>query len=123
MAQSYARAGGESLGIGDVSKICGMPVHTIRYWEREFYEFLHPSRTTGKQRRYTDDDIQKLLRLKKLLWTQRFSIKAAKRILAAGGVGHAGSSSAYLNTFDTRRLMMRLAQFAGSNMVVSQSAA
>ena len=123
MTETHTRAGGESLSIGDVSKICGVPVHTLRYWEREFCDFLRPSRTSGRQRRYTDEDIQKLVRIKVLLWTQRFSIKAAKRILTAGGIGNTRRSSSYLNTFDTRQLMMRLAQFAESNMVVPQSAA
>ncbi|MBD3393028.1 MAG: MerR family transcriptional regulator [Chitinivibrionales bacterium] len=109
---------GESLGIGDVSKICGVPVHTIRYWEKEFSEFLHPRRTQGKQRRFSDDDLRKLVRIKTLLWTQRFSIRAAKRILAAGD-GQAGIGATRLETIDTSRLLMRLAQFAGGSAVVS----
>ena len=113
---------GENLSIGDVSRICGIPVHTIRYWEREFCDFLQPVRTSGKQRRYADSDIQRILRIRRLLWTQRFSIKAAKRILAAGGAANV-SRPGYHTTFDTKRIMMRLAQFAGGNLIYTESPA
>ena len=71
----------DSIGIGDVSKICGIPEYTIRYWEREFEDELSPSRTEGMQRRYSDGDIDKLLHIKNLLWVDNFSIKGAKRVL------------------------------------------
>ena len=121
MAMPQGDERGENLGIGDVSRICAVPIHTIRYWEREFSDFLQPVRTIGKQRRYTDPDIQKLMRIKALLWTQRFSIKAAKRILVAGG--KTVSRGGYYHAFDAQRIIMRLAQLAGGNMVVSESVA
>jgi DNA-binding transcriptional MerR regulator len=71
------------VGIGDVAKICDVPVHTIRYWEREFDSHLRPERTIGKQRRYSDQDIATIMEIKKLLWGQRFSIKGAKKILSS----------------------------------------
>jgi DNA-binding transcriptional MerR regulator len=114
---------GERLSIGDVSKICGVPVHTIRFWEREFRDHLRVSRTQGKQRRYTDEDIKKLLRIKSLLWNQRFSIRAAKRILSAGTMGNATFMARRFGSADTSRLFMRLAQFAGSTAVVSEHVA
>lgn len=70
------------MGIGDVSRFCDIPVHTIRYWENEFSDFLRPSRTTGKQRRYDENDIMKLMHLKKLLWDKNFSIKGTRLILS-----------------------------------------
>ncbi len=74
------------FGIGDVSKICSVPTHTIRFWEKEFGVYLSPARTTGNQRRYTDSDIRQIMKIKKLLWTDRFSIQGAKRMLSAPNV-------------------------------------
>lgn len=71
------------LSIGDVSKLFGIPVHTIRYWEKEFNKELSPARTQGRQRRYTDQDIKRILRIKDLLWERGYSIRAA-RILLSG---------------------------------------
>jgi len=70
-----------SIGIGDVARICEVPVYTIRYWEKEFKEELLPLRTKGNQRRYSDKDINKICQIKKLLWKDGFSIKGAKRVL------------------------------------------
>ena len=81
MKNGRKNGGSPGIGIGDVSKICGIPEYTIRYWEREFKDQLSPSRTEGMQRRYSDGDIDKLLQIKKLLWVDNFSIKGAKRIL------------------------------------------
>ena len=123
MPQKHAGNRGDTLGIGDVSKICRVPIHTIRYWEREFCDYLRPSRTVGKQRRYCDDDIRKLLRIRMLLWQQRFSIRGAKRILAAGGAGNEPFLGERPRSPDTRKLLMQLAQFAGGSMVMSESMA
>ncbi len=81
MAQKHNNKVSTGISIGDVSKICGVPDYTIRYWEREFKNELSPARTKGKQRRYTDHDIKNLLQVKKLLWIDKFSIKGAKRVL------------------------------------------
>jgi DNA-binding transcriptional MerR regulator len=71
----------KGLGIGDVSKICAVPAHTIRFWEKEFAAQLLPDRTQGKQRRYHDPDIAQIMRIKKLLWEDKFSIEGAKKLL------------------------------------------
>jgi DNA-binding transcriptional MerR regulator len=64
------------------SEITGIEVHTLRYWEKEFCEFLRPVRTTGGQRRYRSDDIQTVLYIKKLLKDEMYSIAGARRSLA-----------------------------------------
>ena len=123
MEQTHTGDRGELLGIGDVSKICGVPVHTIRYWEREFSDYLHPTRTQGKQRRYTDNDIKRILRVKTLLWSEKFSIRGAKRILAAGtgqGESHAPDPA---RAIDTNRLLVSIARYATGSLVVSGTAA
>jgi len=68
--------------IGDVSRACGVPVHTIRFWEKELSGYLAPPRTTGGQRRYTGSDIQRLREVRKLLWEYRFTIEGVAKLLA-----------------------------------------
>lgn len=74
----------EAMSIGDVSRIADVPIHTIRFWEQQFDRYLRPERTAGGQRRYTDEAIAGVLRIKELLWQRGFSIKAARRILERG---------------------------------------
>jgi DNA-binding transcriptional MerR regulator len=69
------------LSIGDVSKITNLPAHTIRYWEKEFAEFLAPDRTPGLQRRYNERDIEIIEEIRHLLKVEGFSIAGAKRQL------------------------------------------
>jgi DNA-binding transcriptional MerR regulator len=72
-----------AISISAASQITGIEVHTLRYWEREFAEFLHPVRTTGGQRRYRPEDIQTVFLLKRLLREEMFSIAGALRYLRA----------------------------------------
>lgn len=111
------------IGIGDVSKICGIPVHTIRYWEREFEEFLCPTRTAGKQRRYQDADIAKILQIKKLLWSDRFSIKGAKKIL---GLHYKNSWSLKAGSrypFGNSDISIPIEAFIGDTLSITESVA
>lgn len=70
-----------NLSIGDVSRTCDLESHTIRYWEKEFADYLRPRRTPGKQRRYDKNDIMRLLTVKSLLWEHKFTIEGARRVL------------------------------------------
>jgi DNA-binding transcriptional MerR regulator len=70
------------VSIGDVSKILGVPTHTIRYWEKEFPRFIIPPRTTGRQRRYGTEQIVKLRKIYSMLKEEGYSIAGAKRALA-----------------------------------------
>ena len=70
-----------TVPISAASVITGIEVHTLRYWEREFAEFLNPVRTVGGQRRYGPEDIQTLFLIKRLLRDEMFSIAGARRHL------------------------------------------
>lgn len=71
----------QAVSISVASSITGVEVHTLRYWEREFAEFLEPSRTEGGQRRYRPNDIQTVFLLKRLLREEMFSIAGARKVL------------------------------------------
>jgi DNA-binding transcriptional MerR regulator len=63
------------------SRITGVEVHTLRYWEKEFEMFLQPERTEGGQRRYRPEDIQTVFAIKRLLRDEMFSIAGARKHL------------------------------------------
>ena len=69
------------VSISTASVLVGVETHTIRYWEREFAEFLHPVRTQGGQRRYRLEDIEVLKEIKRLLKEELYTIAGAKRKL------------------------------------------
>lgn len=82
MATSKRTRGADrAVSISAASAITGVEVHTLRYWEREFGEFLQPSRTEGGQRRYDAGDIQTLFTIKRLLRDEMFSIAGARKFL------------------------------------------
>jgi DNA-binding transcriptional MerR regulator len=66
--------------IGEVSKIVNVEPYVIRYWETEF-KTLSPVRTKTAQRLYRKKDVQELLTIKNLLYSQRFTIDGAKKQL------------------------------------------
>jgi DNA-binding transcriptional MerR regulator len=70
------------ISIRDAARIIGVPPHTIRYWEKEFSDYLVAPRTMGKQRRYGDQQIYKLRTIYRMLKEEGYSIAGAKRALA-----------------------------------------
>jgi DNA-binding transcriptional MerR regulator len=66
--------------IGEVSKILSVETYVIRYWETEF-RTVKPVRTKTAQRLYRKSDVQELLTIRNLLYTQRFTIDGAKKQL------------------------------------------
>jgi len=67
--------------IGEVSKILNVESYVIRYWETEFRS-VKPTRTKSAQRLYRKKDVQELLTIRDLLYSQRFTINGAKKQLA-----------------------------------------
>jgi DNA-binding transcriptional MerR regulator len=70
------------LTIGEVSSMTGVPIHTLRYWEGEFADYFSPIRTSGRQRRYDEDAVQRVLHIKSLLKEEKYSIAGARQVLA-----------------------------------------
>jgi len=66
--------------IGEVSKITGVEPYILRYWEQEF-KLLKPIRTKTNQRLYQKRDIESILKIKKMLYEERFTIAGAKKRL------------------------------------------
>ncbi|MDR1111808.1 MAG: MerR family transcriptional regulator [Deltaproteobacteria bacterium] len=69
------------LTIGEVSDLTGVPIHTLRYWEGEFSGFFSPLRTSGRQRRYNEEAVDRVQTIKSLLKEEKYSIAGAKQVL------------------------------------------
>jgi len=68
--------------IGEVCEITDIQPHVLRYWETEFPQ-LAPEKNRSGQRVYKRRDIEIVLKIKKLLYEDKFTIAGAKRRLAA----------------------------------------
>ncbi|MBI2903535.1 MAG: MerR family transcriptional regulator [Candidatus Methylomirabilis oxyfera] len=68
--------------IGEVAQLTGVEPYILRYWETEFGS-LRPAKSRSGQRLYRRGDVLAVLRIKDLLYRQRFTIAGAKRHLAA----------------------------------------
>jgi len=66
--------------IGEAAEIVGLEQHVLRYWEDEF-DALKPSKNRSGQRQYQKKDIDQILRIKRLLYTEKFTLAGAKKKL------------------------------------------
>ena len=71
--------------IGEVSEIVGVEPHVLRYWETEFRS-IRPQKSRKGQRIYSRRDVDKLLKVKELLYSHGFTIAGARKRLREGGV-------------------------------------
>ena len=69
--------------IGEVCKITGVEPYILRYWESEF-KLIKPYRTKSNQRLYRKKDVEAVLKIRKMLYEQKFTIAGAKKKLKEG---------------------------------------
>ena len=62
--------------ISKTAKIIGVQSHVLRFWEKKFHS-INPKKSLSGRRYYSSKDIQILLRIKKLLYEEGFTIKGA----------------------------------------------
>jgi DNA-binding transcriptional MerR regulator len=90
--------------IGEVSDLCGVKPHVLRYWEQEFTQ-LKPVKRRGNRRYYQHHEVLLVRRIRELLYEQGFTIHGARNRLdesdrsprtdgARGPNGHAGKADA-----------------------------
>ena len=77
--------------IGEVCEITGVKQHVLRYWESEF-RMLSPQRANSRQRLYRRGDVENILRIKRLLKEEGFTISGAKKLLARERSGKGGGA-------------------------------
>jgi len=68
--------------IGEVSELCRLPAYVLRFWETEFPQ-LKPVKSSTGQRMYRRKDVEAVLRIKKLLYEEGFTIAGARQQLRA----------------------------------------
>jgi DNA-binding transcriptional MerR regulator len=66
--------------IGEVSDLCGVKPHVLRYWEQEFTE-LKPVKRRGNRRYYQHHEVLLIRRIRELLYEQGFTINGARNRL------------------------------------------
>ena len=71
--------------ISEVSELCNIKSHTLRFWEKEFKQ-LKPTLFLGKRRYYSEKDIDTLKIIYQLLKKQGYSIAGAKKLLNESSV-------------------------------------
>ena len=70
--------------IGEVAKLCKLPTYVLRFWETEFPQ-LKPVKSSTGQRMYRQRDVENVLRIKKLLYEEGFTIAGARQQLKVEG--------------------------------------
>ncbi|WP_297528408.1 MerR family transcriptional regulator [Thiohalobacter sp.] len=67
--------------IGEVSELCGVKPHVLRYWEQEFPQ-LKPVKRRGNRRYYQRHDVIMIRQIRSLLYEQGFTIGGARQRLS-----------------------------------------
>jgi len=75
--------------IGEVSELCGVKPHVLRYWEQEFTQ-LKPVKRRGNRRYYQHHEVLLIRRIRELLYEQGFTISGARNKLDARVLSSAG---------------------------------
>jgi DNA-binding transcriptional MerR regulator len=89
--------------IGEVSELCGVKPHVLRYWEQEFTQ-LKPVKRRGNRRYYQHHEVLLIRRIRELLYEQGFTISGARNRLdeyysgrgAQKGAADAQASTAWI---------------------------
>ncbi|QVL45814.1 MAG: MerR family transcriptional regulator [Methylophilaceae bacterium] len=81
--------------IGEVSDLCGVKPHVLRYWEQEFTQ-LKPVKRRGNRRYYQHHEVLLIRKIRELLYEQGFTISGARNRL--GGLDdHSDQTAAQTN--------------------------
>ncbi len=70
--------------IGEVSELCGVKPHVLRYWEQEFTQ-LKPLKRRGNRRYYQHHEVLLIRRIRELLYEHGFTINGARNRLEDTG--------------------------------------
>ena len=72
--------------IGEVSDLCGVKPHVLRYWEQEFTQ-LKPVKRRGNRRYYQHHEVLLIRRIRELLYEEGFTISGARNRLDNAATG------------------------------------
>ena len=83
--------------IGEVCRLADVQPYVLRYWETEFPQ-LAPSKSGGGQRLYNQKEVDVILRIKQLLYSEGFTIAGAKKKLETEGSAPASADAPPVST-------------------------
>jgi len=91
--------------IGEVSELCGVKPHVLRYWEQEFTQ-LKPVKRRGNRRYYQHHEVLLIRRIRQLLYEEGFTISGARHRLdqAAGEAPAKGAAASPPSEVDASAL-------------------
>lgn len=75
---------GRLYSIKEASELTDVPSHTLRFWERKIPEFLQPVRTSGRQRRYAEDCLERIRQLDYYVNHKGMTLVGAQRMIEEG---------------------------------------
>src|SRR4051812_9775174 len=96
--------------IGEVCRIADVQPYVLRYWETEF-PALAPNKSGGGQRLYTQREIDVIMRIKQLLYSEGFTIAGAKKKLGeevAGRTDEVSGLSSQVSSDATRKALLEV---------------
>ncbi|MDC0482379.1 MerR family transcriptional regulator [Gammaproteobacteria bacterium] len=81
--------------IGEVSELCDVKSHVLRYWEQEF-PMLSPVKRRGNRRYYQRHDVLLIRQIRSLLYEQGYTIEGARKKLSGEDANNDNSQSSQL---------------------------
>ena len=73
-----------NLSIDQVSQLTGVKKTTLRYWEKEFSDYLKPERTETQRRQYSLEEVEKVAVLKQLIEEEKYKSAGVRLKLGIG---------------------------------------
>ncbi len=97
--------------IGEVSELCGVKAHVLRYWEQEFGQ-LKPLKRGGNRRYYQHHEVLLIRRIRELLYEEGFTISGARSRLDQQQLDsrHPEKTSAHTPSFDNAEIRRELGE-------------
>ena len=92
--------------IGEVSELCGVKSHVLRYWEQEFTQ-LKPVKRGGNRRYYQHHEVMLIRRIRQLLYEEGFTISGARGRLDQSVENQVENTSVDLSQIDFNVTFLR----------------
>ncbi|MSQ18634.1 MAG: MerR family transcriptional regulator [Betaproteobacteria bacterium] len=93
--------------IGEVSELCGVKPHVLRYWEQEFTQ-LKPVKRRGNRRYYQHHEVLLVRRIRDLLYQQGFTISGARNRLDQSQQARKGAAEESVDLPEVRRQLKKI---------------
>ena len=91
--------------IGEVSELCGVKPHVLRYWEQEFPS-LSPLKRRGNRRYYQRHDVLLIRQIRSLLYEQGYTIEGARKKLSGEDATNDNNLSENLRFFFRKKVFL-----------------